>query len=327
MKIIDGKALAKKVREEVKEKLQDEKFKSIPKPHLVVIQVGDNPASEVYIRNKKKACEEVGIIFSHYHYKEDIQEDKLIQIIEKLSLRVTVTGILVQLPLPKHISVQKVMEAINPMKDVDGFTTTQAGMLQLGMKNERRLLPCTAKGIIRLLESVTDLEGKDVTVVGRSNIVGKPVSQLLQEKNATVTLCHSKTISLEKFTGNSDIVILATGLPEYFNSRYFYGPTNLIIIDAGIGRNKDGKLCGDLNKEFIEISPLYSNRENWQYTPVPGGVGPMTIAELIDNIYIAYENQFDYIWKYCETLKISKDDIENNIQKDDQCIEHVKWKI
>lgn len=308
MKIIDGKALAKKVREEVKQKLQDDKFKSIPAPHLVVIQVGDDPASNIYIRNKKKACEEVGIKFSHYHYKEDTPEDHLIEVIKKLSLTPTVTGILVQLPLPDHIDTEKVIEAINPDKDVDGFTTTQAGMLQLGMKDKRRLLPCTAKGIIRLLETVTDLEGKKITVVGRSNIVGKPTAQLLQEKNATVTLCHSKTsiYDIQDYTSDSDIVILAVGKPEYFDSRYFYEfDNNPIIIDAGINRNKEGKLCGDLNVKDIEKC-LY-NSYNFKYTPVPGGVGPMTIAELIDNIYIAYENQFDYIWNYCQNRQISND--------------------
>lgn len=310
MKIIDGKALAKKVREEVKEKLQNDKFQCIPKPHLVVIQVGDDPASEVYIRNKKKACEEVGIIFSHYHYKENISEQELIKVVEKLSLKPTVTGILVQLPLPKHINEKNIINAIDPQKDVDGFTPVQAGMLQLGMKEERRLLPCTAKGIVRLLESVTDLEGKKVTVIGRSNIVGKPVAQLLQEKNATVTLCHSKTKSLEEFTYNSDIIVLATGLPEYFTDRYFYVTNNLIIIDAGISRNKEGKLCGDLSKKFIEDAEIYvPNKANWQYTPVPGGVGPMTVAELIDNIYIAYENQFDFIWHYFQSLQISEADL------------------
>lgn len=306
MKIIDGKALSKKVREEVKYKLQDEKFKSIPKPHLVVIQVGDDPASEVYIRNKKKACEEVGITFSHYHYKENIPEQELIKVVEKLSLKPTVTGILVQLPLPKHINEKNIINAIDPQKDVDGFTPVQAGMLQLGMKEERRLLPCTAKGIIRLLESVTDLEGKNVTVIGRSNIVGKPVAQLLQEKNATVTLCHSKTKSLKRFTMSTDIVILATGQPKYFTSDYFYD--KVIIIDAGINRDEQGKLCGDLDAEFINYMDMYvpsPSAFEWQYTPVPGGVGPMTIAELIDNIYIAYENQFDYIWHYCQNLKIT----------------------
>lgn len=305
MKIIDGKALAKKVKDEVKEKLQNEKFKSIPEPHLVVIQVGDNPASNVYIRNKKKACEEVGIKFSHYHYEENTPEDHLIGIIEKLSITPTVTGILVQLPLPDHIDTERVIEAINPDKDVDGFTTTQAGMLQLGMKNKRRLLPCTAKGIVRLLESITDLEGKNVTVVGRSNIVGKPTAQLLQEKNATVVLCHSKTdrFTLEDFISNSYITILAVGKPEYFDCSYFYDYTNInIIIDAGINRDKEGKLCGDLNIKDLERNIIET--DSIQYTPVPGGVGPMTIAELIDNIYIAYENQFDYIWNHCQNMKI-----------------------
>ena len=318
MQIIDGKALAKKVRDEVKEKLQDNKFKSIPAPHLVVIQVGDDPASDIYIRNKKKDCEEVGIKFSHYHYKEETTEDHLIEVIERLSLTPTVTGILVQLPLPDHINTQNVIDAINPDKDVDGFTTKQAGMLQLGMKDKRRLLPCTAKGIIRLLESITDLEGKEVTVIGRSNIVGKPVAQLLQEKNATVILCHSKTdtCSIQDYSSHSDIVILATGQPKYFGSRFFYNSfTDYIIIDAGINKDKEGKLCGDLNME--DVSELFQS-SYIKYTPVPGGVGPMTVAELIDNVYIAYENQFDFIWKYCQNLKISELYL-TNFEKEYEC--------
>lgn len=320
MQIIDGKKLAKQIREEVKEKLQDEKFKSIPKPRLVVIQVGDNSASNIYIKNKKKACEEVGINVSHYKYKEDISEDRLIEIIEKLSLRPTITGILVQLPLPDHINQQRVFEAIDPAKDVDGFTPVQAGMLQLGIKDERRLVPCTAKGIIRLLESVTNLEGKKVTVIGRSNIVGKPVAQLLQEKNATVTICHSKTSTydLKKYTSNSDIIILATGQAKYFDGRFFNTAFNngflkkRIIIDAGMNKDADGKLCGDLNVKNVE---KLKNSRSIMYTPVPGGVGPMTIAELIENIYIAYNNQFDFIWKYCNNLKISEETINKLEEK------------
>lgn len=316
MQIINGKALAEKVRNEIKEKLQDDKFKSIPRPRLVVIQVGDNSASATYIKNKKKACAEVGITVTHYHYKEDTPEDYLISVIEKLSLKPTITGILVQLPLPKHINPQKVFEAIDPAKDVDGFTPVQAGMLQLGIKDKRRLVPCTAKGIVRLLESVTDLEGKKVTVVGRSNIVGKPVAQLLQEKNATVTLCHSKTSihSLYKYTFDSDIVILATGKAKYFDEKFFTTPFNTrfmkdrIIIDAGINRDSNGKLCGDLDVENIE---KLKNSNSIKYTPVPGGVGPMTVAELLDNVYIAYENQFDFIWKYCQNLKISEESLNN----------------
>lgn len=311
MQIIDGKALAKKVREEVKVKLQDDKFKSIPRPRLIVIQVGDNPASNTYIKNKKKACDEVGINVSYYHYRENIPEDKLISVIKRLSLKPTITGILVQLPLPKHINPQKVFEAIDPAKDVDGFTPVQAGMLQLGIKDKRRLVPCTAKGIVRLLESVTTLEGKKVTVVGRSNIVGKPVAQLLQEKNATVTLCHSKTNirDLRKITSNSDIVVLATGQPKYFGAEFFstlfnnHFMINRIIIDAGINKDSNGKLCGDLDVENVK---KLKNSRAIKYTPVPGGVGPMTVAELIDNIYIAYENQFDFIWEYCKNRQISQ---------------------
>lgn len=313
MQIIDGKTISKNIRQEINYVLQNDKFKTIPVPHLVVIQVGDDPASEVYIRNKKKACEEVGIKFSHYHYKEEVPEDKLIEVVERLSNTPTVTGILVQLPLPDHINKENVIEAINPDKDVDGFTTTQAGMLQLGMINKRRLLPCTAKGIVTLLELSTDtLTGKRVTVIGRSNIVGKPVAQLLQEKHATVTICHSRSTNIEEYTQKSDIIVLATGQAQYFDARYFYNTKkDLIIIDAGISRDENGKLCGDLNKSYIEECNKDPRKNNWKYTPVPGGVGPMTIAMLISNIYIAYENQFDYIWNYCKNRQISEAGLNN----------------
>lgn len=220
---------------------------------------------------------------------------------------------MVQLPLPDHINKENVIEAINPDKDVDGFTTTQAGMLQLGMINKRRLLPCTAKGIVTLLELSTDtLTGKRVTVIGRSNIVGKPVAQLLQEKHATVTICHSKSTNIEEYTQKSDIIVLATGQAQYFDARYFYNTKkDLIIIDAGINRDENGKLCGDLNKSYIEECNKDPRKNNWKYTPVPGGVGPMTIAMLISNIYIAYENQFDYIWNYCKNRQISEAGLNN----------------
>ena len=307
MKIIDGKELAKKVKEEVKEKLQDDKYKSISAPHLIVIQVGDNEASTLYINNKKKACEEVGIKCSIYKYEENITTEKLKNIIGKLSLDPLITGILIQLPLPEHIDERALIDEIDPIKDVDGFTCVQAGMLQLGIQNKYRLEPCTAKGIIRLLESETILEGKNITVIGRSNIVGKPVAQLLQEKNANVTLCHSKTsiADIEKNTAKSDIIILATGKAKYFGSRYFTrycysDPVERFIIDAGINRDENGKLCGDLNTKVVNDMP-YSNLIH--YTPVPGGVGPMTIASLIENICIAYDAQFDNIWKYHQKMK------------------------
>jgi methylenetetrahydrofolate dehydrogenase (NADP+)/methenyltetrahydrofolate cyclohydrolase len=309
---IDGKALAQLVKEDVKKKLQDEKYKSIPAPHLIVIQVGDNQASNLYINNKKKACEEVGIKCSIYKYREDITTDKLKEIISKLSLTPTVTGILIQLPLPEHIDERALIDEIDPIKDVDGFTCVQAGLLQLGIKDKHRLEPCTAKGIVRLLESVTTLEGKNVTVIGRSNIVGKPVAQLLQEKNASVTICHSKTrlVDIERNTEKSDIIILATGKAKYFGARYFVrrfytDPKNRIIIDAGINRDSNGKLCGDLNTSDVEAIC----GDTIQYTPVPGGVGPMTIAELIDNICIAYDAQFDNIWKYHQMKKMEKENV------------------
>lgn len=306
MKIIDGKELANKVKIEVAKKILSEKFKNITPPHLVVIQVGDNPASNLYINNKKKACESVGIRFSHYQYGEEVTTSYLKEIIQKLSLMPTVTGIMIQLPLPKHINERELIDAIDPMKDVDGFTSVQAGMLQLGMKDDNRLLPCTAKGIIRLLETVTTLEGKHAVVVGRSNIVGKPVAQLLQEKNATVTLCHSKTKNLDKIISTCDIVIFATGIPKHFGYRYFYNNKEVIIIDAGICRDENGKLCGDLNVEDMELGKYVTNN---YYTPVPGGVGPMTVAELVDNVYLAYENQFDFIWKYCNNRQIFQEQL------------------
>lgn len=305
---IDGKALADKLKNEAKEKLQDDRYKSIPKPHLVAIQVGDNSASNIYINNKKKACEEVGIKFSLYKYKEEVTTEYLKEVISRLSLTPTVTGILIQLPLPSHIDERALIDEIDPIKDVDGFTTTQAGLLQLGIQDKHRLVPCTAKGIVRLLESVTELEEKNIVVIGRSNIVGKPVALLLQEKNATVTLCHSKTYMLEDHTYNADIIVLATGKPEFFGPRYFYTKYKRIIIDAGINKNYSGKLCGDLNTEEMNNIPSF---ENYLYTPVPGGVGPMTIAELIDNIYIAYDAQFDNIWKYCKNRQISEANINN----------------
>ena len=300
MKIIDGKELAKKVREEVKEKLKSDKYKSIPAPHLIVIQVGDNEASNLYINNKKKACEEVGIKCSIYKYEENITTEKLKDIIGRLSLDPLVTGILIQLPLPDHIDERTLIDEIDPIKDVDGFTCVQAGMLQLGIKDKHRLEPCTAKGIVRLLESIIDLEGKDITVVGRSNIVGKPVAQLLQEKNATVTLCHSKSQDIGHSIIESDAVVLAIGKPKYFGARYFYNAQDLIIIDAGINTDKNGKLCGDLCVEHLEM--LYDS-PSYKYTPVPGGVGPMTITSLLENICIAYDAQFDNIWKYHEKMK------------------------
>lgn len=295
MQIIDGKELSKKVLEEVKVKLQGEKFKFKSKPHLVVIQVGDDPASNVYIRNKKKACEDVGIKFDLLKHDENITTEDLQALITELIVFGETTSIIVQLPLPKYIDTDAIIREIPTFKDVDGFTIRQAGYLQLGMKDKNRLLPCTAKGIIRLLESVTDLEGKTAVVIGRSNIVGKPVAQLLQEKNANVILCHSKTSKedIKKFISISDIVVSAIGKPKYFGEDYFTSinsnyKLNKIIIDAGINRDENNKLCGDIDTDSLNASNMCNS---WLYTPVPGGVGPMTVAELIDNVYLSYEHQ------------------------------------
>lgn len=305
MKIIDGKKLSEEMKLKIREKLQDEKYKTISSPHLIIIQVGDNDTSNFCIDDKKKACDEVGIRCSVYKY-ENINTKRLKRIVSELSLNPLVTGISIQLPLPKYIDTNVIIDEIDPIKDVDGITCVQAGMLQLGIKNKYRLEPCTAKGIIKLLEDKTDLEGKSITVVGRSNDIGKPVSQLLQEKNATITLCHTRTSisDLENNIRNSDIVILATNRAKYFTSRYFYAPeTNKykIIIDAGINRNNNGKLCGDLDVE--DLNKIY-NSSNFYYTSVSEGLGPMTIIGLLENICTAYDAQFDNIWKYHRMKKL-----------------------
>lgn len=302
MKIIDSKNLSIKLKSDIKEKLKNEKFKSIPNPHLIIIQVGDDSVSRLSINNKKKACEEVGIKCSLYQYKEEVTTEHLKNIIHNLSLTPTVTGIMIQSPLPKHIDKQAIIDEIDPIKDVDGITRVQAGMLQLGINDKNRLLPYIAKGIIRLLESITILEGKNVVVVGRSNTIGKPVAQLLQEKNATVTLCHSKTRDLDLIVRMADIVIFATGMPKHFGHRYFYGSSEAIIIDAGICKDENGKLCGNLNAEDLN-NTNYTNK--YLYTTVPDGIESIITVELLDNIYISYENQFDIIWKYYQNREIA----------------------
>lgn len=303
MKVIDVKELSNKIKYSIIEKLQDDKFKNIIKPHFVIIQVGDNNYSNIHIKNKKKECEDVGIMCSHYHYKDDIPEDELIDIIKKLSLKPSVTAISIQLPLPDHINIKNLADVINPMKDVDGITITQAGALQLGFKNNR-LVPCIAKGIISILESIVELDNKNIVVVGKSNTVGKPVSQLLQEKNAIVTIVNPKAIGLENITGKSDIIILSSNLPGYFSDRYFYTDNNLIIIDAGISLDTNN-ICGDLSKRFIENSNYIYYRNNWKYITFSEGLELISIMELLNNIYIAYENQYEYIWNYCSNLSIS----------------------
>lgn len=298
MIIIDGKKLAEELKEEIKEKLKNEKYKSISSPHLIIIRIEDN---NKYTNDINEMCKEVGIKCSIYEYKKNITTEKLKNIIYKLSLNPNVTGILIQTPLPEHIDERALIDQIDPIKDVNGVTCVQAGMLHLGIK-DNRLEPYIAKGIVRLLESITNLEGKDVVIVGRSNNIGKPLARLLEEKNSTVTLCHSKSEDLSTTIQESEIVILATGKAKYFGPRYFYSAQDLIIVDTGINIDNGGKLCGDLNIDAIK--DLYNARK-FKYTSVSDGIKSMALIALIHNVYLAYENQFEYIWNYCQTLQIS----------------------
>ena len=270
-KIINGK----EIREALKQELQDKINKISESLKLVVIQVGDAPASNVYIKNKKKLCEELGILCEHKKFLE-ITEQDLIQEIDNLNNDKTVTGILVQLPLPPEIDETKIIEKISPLKDVDGLTSQNMGKLFTGNK---ALVPCTALGIIKMLEYLNiDLQGLNVTVVGRSKLVGLPLIALLLNKNCTVTVCHSKTKNLPEKTKKADALIVAVGQKELITKDYV--KDDAIVIDVGINRYQN-KLYGDCN--FNELLPKCK-----YITPVPGGVGPLTVIMLINNIIEAY---------------------------------------
>lgn len=270
-KIIDGKFLQQK-------KLTDfcEKIKNISsKLKLVVIQVGNNSASDIYVRNKKIVCEKVGILFEHLKY-DSILEDELLSIISNLNQDDTVTGILVQLPLPDNINTDKVINSVSPLKDVDGLTTLNVGAL---FSSKPGLVPCTALGVMAILDSInTQLEGVNVVVVGRSKLVGLPLVSLLLKRNATVTVCHSKTVNLKEITSQADILIVAIGKKDFIKSDYV--KSDAIVIDVGINRDS-GKLYGDCAFDEIVDKCKY-------ITPVPGGVGPLTITYLVNNIIEAY---------------------------------------
>jgi methylenetetrahydrofolate dehydrogenase (NADP+)/methenyltetrahydrofolate cyclohydrolase len=268
MKLLYGKALAQKIKDEVKDCIDDYNLDVT----LAVIQVGDNPASNTYVRNKEKACEYCGITSLVYKFAEEVTEEKLLKGIKKLNADDTIDGILVQLPLPAHIDEHKVIQAIAPEKDVDGFHEINVGKLMIG---EDTFVPCTAAGIIELLEhNGIEIEGKDCVVVGRSNIVGKPVAMELLKKNGTVTICHSKTNGLRAFCLCADILICAVGKPKFFDRGYIAQDT--VVVDVGIHRQEDGTLCGDV--DFDDVKDIAR-----AITPVPGGVGPMTVAMLMKN--------------------------------------------
>lgn len=278
-KIIDGKAISLEIKDEVKIKAEQLKSKGF-EPCLAVILVGENPASQVYVRNKKKACEYCGIKSLSYELSSDTTEDELLKLIDELNDNKECNGILVQLPLPKHIDENKVLLRIKPEKDVDGFHPYNVGLLSIGKTD---LKACTPAGCIELIKrSSVDITGKNCVVVGRSNIVGKPVGMLLLSENGTVTTCHSKTKDIAQVCRNADILVAAVGIPKFITGDMV--KDGVTVIDVGINRMDNGKLCGDVDFESVEKKAEY-------ITPVPGGVGPMTIAMLMNNCIVACKNQ------------------------------------
>lgn len=269
--LIDGKLISTQIKDELKQEVQALKDKGIL-PCLAVIQVGNDPASSVYVNNKKKACAYIGIESKSYELEETITQETLMQLIQELNEDVSVNGILVQLPLPKHLDEEAVIQAIKPEKDVDGFHPETVGNMCIG---SRGFLPCTPAGVIQLLKrSNIDIEGKECVVVGRSNIVGKPMAILLLRENGTVTIAHSRTKDLKEVTKRADILVAAVGKPKFITADYV--KEGAVVIDVGIHRNADNKLCGDV--DFDDVIDKVS-----AITPVPGGVGPMTIAMLMNN--------------------------------------------
>ncbi|MBO4702795.1 MAG: bifunctional methylenetetrahydrofolate dehydrogenase/methenyltetrahydrofolate cyclohydrolase FolD [Lachnospiraceae bacterium] len=277
--LIDGKLISAQIKDECKEKVALLKEKGI-EVTLAVIQVGEDPASSVYVSNKKKACEYIGANSLSYNLKEDSTQEELLELIDKLNNDDKVNGILVQLPLPKHFNEDEVIRRINPDKDVDGFHPINVGRLSIG---EKGFVSCTPAGIIELLKrSNVEIEGKECVIIGRSNIVGKPMSMLMLRENATVTVCHSRTKNLSNVTKRADILIVAIGKPRMIDASYV--KEGATVIDVGIHRvdPNSKKLCGDVDFESVE--PVAG-----KITPVPGGVGPMTIAMLMSNLVNSVE--------------------------------------
>ena len=282
MTIIDGKALSGKVLKEIEKEHSELEKKVGRKAGLAVIIVGENPASQIYVRNKIRACEKVGFHSETIRLDENITEENLLLEIEKLNNNSNIDGILVQLPIPKHIDGLKIINAISAEKDVDGFHTTNIGKMMIG--DETGFLPCTPAGVVHMFEEYNiNLEGKDVLVIGQSNIVGKPMTLLLIKKRATVQVCNSKTKNLSEKLQKADVVVAAAGFPKLVKASDV--KEDVVVIDVGINR-VDGKLCGDV--DFEEVSKKASF-----ITPVPGGVGPMTIAMLIKNTFKSYKQKID----------------------------------
>lgn len=278
-KLIDGKKISQEIKDELKEKVAVLKAEG-KTGALAVIQVGEDPASSVYVRNKKNACAYIGIESLAYELPESTTEEELLKLIEELNEKEKVKGILVQLPLPAHICEDKVIQAISPKKDVDGFHPQSVGAMTIG---EKGFLSCTPAGIIQLLKrSGVEIEGKHCVVIGRSNIVGKPMALLMLRENATVTIAHSRTKNLSELCKQADILIVAMGKPRFIGAEYV--KEGAVVIDVGIHRDENNKLCGDV--KFDEVEPIAS-----AITPVPGGVGPMTIAMLMSNCVQSIEEE------------------------------------
>ena len=270
---LDGKTLSNKIKSDIGGKIK----KYLLKPTLAVIQIGDDEASNIYINSKKKACENVGINFIHEKFSSNVSEQEIINKIIELNNDTYVNGILIQLPIPKKLNEHKLLNLINKNKDVDGLTDINMGLL---FKNNNNLIPCTPQGIMKILEEYNiDLIGKHAVIVGRSNLVGKPLAMLLLQKNVTVTICHSKTKDLGSFTKQADILISAVGKKHLITKDMV--KENSVVIDVGINR-VDGKLYGDVDFENVKDIVSY-------ITPVPGGVGPMTVAMLLSNVLKNYE--------------------------------------
>ncbi|MDF2568092.1 MAG: methenyltetrahydrofolate cyclohydrolase/5,10-methylenetetrahydrofolate dehydrogenase [Oscillospiraceae bacterium] len=278
-KIIDGKVVSTKVRQEVKEEVEKLNQQGI-NVGLAVVIVGKDPASRIYVNSKKKACAEIGIYSEEYALDESITEQELLTLVEKLNHDTKINGILVQSPLPKHINENRIVEAISPLKDVDAFHAQNVGKIMIG---DFDFLPCTPSGCIDLIESTgTEISGKNCVVIGRSNIVGKPMAMLLLHKNGTVTICHSKTRNLAEVCRQADILVAAVGVPNLVKKDMV--KQDAVVIDVGMNRLEDGSLCGDVDFEGVSQVASY-------ITPVPGGVGPMTIATLMKNTVTAAKIQ------------------------------------
>lgn len=280
MKLINGKEISKKTKDAIKAEIEEIRKTGKRVPKLAVILVGDNPASQVYVRNKEKACAYVGMESLRINKDATLSEEELLKLIDELNHDDSVDGILVQLPLPKTIDEEKVLKAIAPEKDVDGFHPANIAKLFL---NEEGFIPCTPYGMMVMLEEIGyDLDGKEVVVVGRSNIVGKPVALLALHHNATVTIAHSHTKNLQEVTSRADVLIAAIGKAKFFTADYV--KEGAVVLDVGMNRDENGKLCGDV--DFDDVKEKVS-----AITPVPGGVGPMTIAMLMKNTLLSYKRR------------------------------------